>query len=402
MISENDARAKILEAVRPLPPRKMSILSASRTDSSRGEEALDHFAAEDYFARLPLPMFDNSAMDGYAVIASDCKKGARLRVISEQPAGVDRKLRVSNGKTVRIFTGAPMPAGADAVVMQEDVTRTGDEIVINGDVEVDEFVRKRGCDLGEGQKILGKGDRIVATKLALLASQGFAQVSVGGEVRAAIISTGNELDKPREKIQPGQIYDSNSVLLQSLLKRSGAVAASTENCNDDSDSLRAAMQRAAENEILIVSGGVSVGEHDLVQKTLRDLGATIDIWRVAIKPGKPFLFGQLGRCAVFGLPGNPVSAFVTFLQLVRPAILKMMGATDVDLPKIPAKLTVDLTNDGDRAHYLRGKLENGKFAPIGRQESHALFGLSQSNALLRVEIGQSFKAGETVLVQIWE
>src|SRR5437667_6918994 len=401
MINESDARAKILEAIRPLPPRKMSIL-----------QPRDHFAAEDYFARLPLPMFDNSAMDGYAVIASDCsprrirpsadKIGARLRVIGEQPAGVDRKLRVSNGKTVRIFTGAPMPAGADAVVMQEDVTRTGDEIVINGDVEVDEFVRKRGCDLGEGQKILGKGDRIVATKLALLASQGFAQVTVGGEVRAAIISTGNELAKLGEKIQPGQIYDSNSVLLQSLLKRSGAVAAWAGNCSDDSGSLRVAMQRAAENEILIVSGGVSVGEHDLVQKTLRDLGATIDIWRVAIKRGKPFLFGQLGRCLLFGLPGNPVSAFVTFLQFVRPAILRMMSATDVDLPKIPAKLTVDLANDGDRAHYLRGKLENGNFAPIGRQESHALFGLSQSNALLRVGTGESFKAGETVLVQIWE
>ena len=391
MISENEARAKILEAVRPLPPRKMSISGA-----------LDLFAAENYFARLPLPNFDNSAMDGYAVIASDCKKDARLRVISEQPAGVDRKLRVSNGKAVRIFTGAPMPVGADAVVMQEDVTREGDEIVINGDVEVDEFVRKRGCDLGEGQKILGKGDPIVATKLALLASQGFAQVSVAGEVRAAIISTGNELAKPGEKIESGQIYDSNSVLLQSLLKRSSAAAASVENCSDDGDSLRAAMQRAAGNEILIVSGGVSVGEHDLVQKTLRDLGATIDIWRVAIKPGKPFLFGQLGRCFVFGLPGNPVSAFITFLQFVRPAILKMMGATDVDLPKMPAKLTVDLTNDGDRAHYLRGKLENGNFAPIGRQESHALFGLSQSNALLRVRTGESFKAGEIVHIQVWE
>ena len=402
MISEADARAKILEAVRPLPPRKMSILSASRTDSSRGEEALDHFAAEDYFAQLPLPMFDNSAMDGYAVIASDCKKGARLRVISEQPAGVDRKLGVSNGKTVRIFTGAPMPASADAVVMQEDVTREGDEIVINVDVEVDEFVRKRGCDLGEGQKILGKGDRIVATKLALLASLGFAQVSVGGEVRAATISTGDELAKPGEKIQPGQIYDSNSVLLQSLLKRSGAVAASAGNCSDDSDSLRAAIQSAAKNEILIVSGGVSVGEHDLVQSTLRGLGAKIDIWRVAIKPGKPFLFGQLGRCLVFGLPGNPVSAFVTFLQFVRPAILRMMGANDLDLPKMPAKLTVDLTNEGDRTHYLRGKLENRNFVPIGRQESHALFGLSQSNGLLRIETGESLKAGEIVDVQIWE
>src|SRR5437588_4956600 len=155
MISETDARGKILERVRTLPPREMSIL-----------QALDHFAAEDYFARLPLPMFDNSAMDGYAVIASDCKRGKRLRVIGEQPAGVDRHLRVSNGEAIRIFTGAPMPAGANAIVMQEDVTREGDEIVVN--VDVDEFVRKRGCDLGEGQKILSKGERIRATKLALI------------------------------------------------------------------------------------------------------------------------------------------------------------------------------------------------------------------------------------------
>ncbi len=391
MISEAEARAKILEAVGPLPPRKMSIF-----------QALDRFAAEDYFARLPLPMFDNSAMDGYAVIASDCKPGKRLRVVGEQPAGLDRKLRVSNGEAIRIFTGAPMPKGANAVVMQEDVARDGDEIVINADVDVDEFVRKRGCDLGEGQKIVGRGDRIVATRLALLASQGFADVVVGGEARAVIISTGDELAKTGDKLQPGQIYDSNSILLQSLLERSGGVVASTQHCGDDATSLRKAFEAAAQNEIAIVSGGVSVGEHDLVQSTLRDLGAKIDIWRVAIKPGKPFLFGQLGTCFVFGLPGNPVSAFVTFLQFVRPAILKMMGASDLGLPKMPAKLTVDLTNDSDRAHYFRGKLENGNFATIGRQESHALFGLSQSNALLRVETGKSFKAGEIVDVQVWE
>jgi len=391
MISETSARAKVLETIRPLPAKKLSIL-----------KALDHFAAEDYFARLPLPMFDNSAMDGYAVIASDSKPGKRLRVIGEQPAGVDRQLRVSNGNAIRIFTGAPMPKGADAIVMQEDVMRDGDEIVINADVDVDEFVRKRGCDLGEGQKILGKGDRILATRLALLASQGFTDVVVGGEARAAIISTGDELAKAEEKLQPGQIYDSNSILLQSLLERCGAVVASTQHCGDDAKSLRKAFQAAAKNEIAIVSGGVSVGEHDLVQSTLRDLGAKIDIWRVAIKPGKPFLFGALDNCFVFGLPGNPVSAFVTFLQFVRPAILKMMGASDLELPKMPAKLTVDLTNEGDRAHYFRGKLEDGNFAPIGRQESHALFGLSQSNALLRVETGESFKADATVHVQVWE
>ncbi len=391
MISEADARSKILEAVRPLPPRKVSIL-----------QALDHFAAEDCFAPLPLPNFDNSAMDGYAVLASDCKPGKRLRVTGEQPAGVDRKLHVSNGEAIRIFTGAPMPQGADAVVMQEDVTRDGDEIVVNVDVDLEEFVRKRGCDLGEGQKILAKGERIHATMLALLASQGFAEVLVDGEVRAAIISTGDELATPGQELQPGQIYDSNSLLLQSLLERSGAAVASTQHSSDNADSLRKAFRAAGKDQILIVSGGVSVGEHDLVQSTLRELGAKIDVWRVAIKPGKPFLFGQLGGCFVFGLPGNPVSAFVTFLQFVRPAVLKMMGANDLELPRIPAKLTVDLTNDSDRAHYLRGKLESGNFAPIGRQESHALFGLSQSDALLRVEVGESLKAGETVDVQVWD
>jgi molybdopterin molybdotransferase len=390
MITESEARGKILDAVLPLPTRKMSIL-----------DALDRFAAEDYFARLPLPMFDNSAMDGYAVIANDCKRGARLRVIGEQPAGVDRNLRVSTQNAIRIFTGAPMPAGADAVVMQEDVARDGDEIVVNVDVDPDEFVRKRGCDLGEGQKILSKGEQINATKLALLASQGFPEILVGGEVRAAIISTGDELARPGEKLQAGQIYDSNSPLLQSLAQRFGAAVASIQHCRDDADSLRKGFQAAAENEILIVTGGVSVGEHDLVQVTLRKLGAKIDVWRVALKPGKPFLFGQLGNCFVFGLPGNPVSAFVTFLQFVRPAILKMMGAAEVDLVKIPAKLNVDLTNDGERAHYVRGKFEGGNFAPIGRQESHALFGLSQSNALLRIELGETLRAGEVVEVQLF-
>jgi len=390
MISESDARAKILEAVRPLPPRNISI-----------SKALDRFAAKDYLAQLPLPMFDNSAMDGYAVIASDCKKSKRLRVIGEQPAGVDRKLRVSNGETIRIFTGAPMPAGADAVVMQEDVARDGDEIVLNAGVDPGDFVRKRGCDLGEGQKILSKGDRIVASKVALLASQGFAKISIGDEVRAAIISTGDELAQPGEKLQPGQIYDSNCILLQSLVKRCGATVALSARCSDKASSLEKKFQAAAKNEIMIVTGGVSVGGHDLVQASLRKLGAKIDIWRVAIKPGKPFLFGTLDSCHVFGLPGNPVSAFVTFLQFVRPAVLKMMGANDVDLLKLPAKLTVDLTNDGDRAHYLRGKFAGGNFTPIGRQESHALFGLSESNALLRIEVGESFKAGETVQVGFW-
>jgi molybdopterin molybdotransferase len=391
MISEKEARSRILQAVSVSPERLVPL-----------SNALGHFSARDVIAALPLPNFDNSAMDGYAVVASSCRKGARLQVVGEQPAGADRQLRISPGEAVRIFTGAPTPAGADAVVMQEDVCREGDAIVANVDVDPGEFIRKRGCDLAEGQKILRKGEQIRATTIALLASQGFGDVKVGGDVSAAVVSTGDELAKPGTKLQPGQIYESNSMLLQALLQKCGAVVKPTETCGDKSDSLGQAFRRAIENQILVVSGGVSVGEHDLVQSVLRSLGAEIGIWRVAIKPGKPFLFGQIEKCAVFGLPGNPVSAFVTFLQFVRPAILKMMGAADLDLPKVPAKLGIDLANDGDRPHYVRGKLEYGKLSLVGRQESHALFGLSQSNALLRVGVGESFKAGEIVDVQIWD
>ena len=391
MISEEEARLRILDKIKPLPERALPLA-----------KALCCFAARDYFARLPLPTFDNSAMDGYAVVASACKKGARLRVTGEQAAGRDRQLRVSPGDAVRIFTGAPMPAGADAVVMQEDVTRDRDEIAINTDVEAGEFIRRRGCDLAEGQRIVAKGERIRAATLGLLASQGIAEVAVGDEARAAIVSTGDELVQPGGKLEPGQIYESTSALLNVMLDGCGAIVKSIEHCRDDRESLIAAIKRGSKNHVLIISGGVSVGEHDLVRDALLELGAQIDIWRVAIKPGKPFLFGKLGDCFVFGLPGNPVSAFATLLQFVRPAILRMMGAANLDLPQVPAKLVGDLTNESDRAHYIRGKLEDGKFSPVGRQESHALFGLSQSNALLRLAVGQSVCGGEMVDVQIWD
>ena len=391
MISEREARQKILDGVQPLPSRQMAL-----------SQVLHCFAAENYFARLPLPGFDNSAMDGYAVIASSCRKGQRLRVTGEQPAGPDRKLRVSAGEAVRIFTGAPIPEGADAIVMQEDVTREEGEIVIKVDVEVGEFIRQRGCDLAEGQKMLSKGDRIGAAAAGLLASQGFVEAKIGGEVKAAILSTGDELVSPGEKLEPGQIYESNSTLLSALTQRSGAIVNSVEHCRDERQATIEAIQRGTKNDVLIISGGVSVGEHDLVNDALRSLGAQIEIWRVAVKPGKPFLFGRIEKCAVFGLPGNPVSGFVTFLQFVRPAILKMMGATELGPPQVPATLTADLRNDGDRAHYIRGRLERGNFTPVGRQESHALFGLSRSNSLLRLEVGESLKAGAIVQVQMWD
>src|SRR5438094_1463705 len=328
MISEETARTTILERVRPLPERTVLLSSG-----------LGCFSARDLAARLPLPAFDNSAMDGYAVVASSCAKGKRLRVTAEQPAGRDKQLRVSPGEAIRIFTGAPMPQGADAIVMQEDVTRGGDEIVINTDVKGGEFIRRRACDLSEGQRILAKGERLRAATIALLASQGIDDVTVGGEVNAAILSTGDELVKPGEKLDPGQVYESNSALLRALLHRCGAAVNLVEHCRDERGSLSKAIKRGMKNHILIISGGVSVGEHDLVKDALRELGAEVDIWRVAIKPGKPFLFGRMQQrpspqssqreadtmapskgavansdcCFIFGLPGNPVSAFVTFL-----------------------------------------------------------------------------------------
>ena len=282
VISEEEARRQILEKISPLDKRIVSLA-----------DAIDCFAAEDYFARLSLPAFDNSAMDGYAIVANSCKKGGRLRVIGEQPAGPDRKLRVGAGEAVRIFTGAPLAQGADAIVMQEDVTREGTDLRLNVEVEASEFVRPRGCDLAEGQMILARGERIRAATIALLASQGFPDVIVGGKATAAVLSTGNELVRPGEELQPGQIYDTNSALLSGLLKRCGVSATAVEHSRDDRRSLGDAIKRGIKNHVLIISGGVSVGEHDLVKEALRQVGAQIEIWRVAIKPGKPFLFGRV-------------------------------------------------------------------------------------------------------------
>jgi molybdopterin molybdotransferase len=389
VITEDQALARILETVRPLPSRHVPL-----------REARDRFAARDVFARVALPVFDNSAMDGYAVVAGACAEGKSQRVIGEQPAGIDRGLRLEAGDAVRIFTGAPIPAGADAVVMQEDVRREGPEIFINTKVEPGEFIRRRGCDLTEGQKIVEAGACIRPQTLALLASQGFAETEVGGAVRATIISTGDELVAPGGTLGAGQIFESNSILLRALLEKSGVIDAEILHCPDEARSIEAALRKGIEGDVVIVVGGVSVGAHDLVKPALNAVGAQTDLWSVLVKPGKPFLFGRAGQCSIFGLPGNPVSAFVTFLLFVRPALLRLMGARDdlLSLPRTEAILAEELKNEGDRPHYVRGKLRDGEFSPIGRQESHALYGLSRANALLRVPAGETFGTGDRVSV----
>ena len=389
MIKEEQALARIIENVEPLPARTVPLI-----------EAREKFAATDVMARVALPRFDNSAMDGFAVVAAACGSGKPQRLIGEQPAGADRRLRIEPGETIRVFTGAPIPSGADAVAMQEDVRVDGSEIFVNTSVEAGEFIRRRGCDLSEGQKILEIGTRLRAQELALLASQGLAEVDVGGELRVAIVSTGDELVAPGGKLSAGQIFDSNSVLLQALVEKWGATVAQVQHCPDDAVAIERAFRDALQFEVLIVLGGVSVGARDLVKPALNAIGAQTELWRVSVKPGKPFLFGRAGRCAIFGLPGNPVSAFVTFLLFVRPALLRMMGARDnqLPLPQTTAILADELSNDGDRPHYVRGQFADGRFAAIGRQESHALYGLSRANALVRVAAGQTISRDESVAV----
>lgn len=393
MIEQEEAITRILSTVRARPSR--SVLLA---------DALDRFASEDVVAWLSLPPFDNSAMDGYAVVARSCAVGGRLRVIGQQPAGLDRQLAVRAGEAVRIFTGAPLPSGADAVVMQEEVTTEGGDIVLQTCPEPGEFIRRRGGDIAEGQECLSAGERITPQAIALLAAQGLVEIRVGGEVHGAIVSTGDELSAAGATLRPGQLYEANSALLEALLRRVGANVESVTHCADRQADIEAAIRAGIRADVLIITGGVSVGARDLVKPALTAAGATLDLWRVNVKPGKPFLYGRAGDCAVFGLPGNPVSAFVTFLLFVRPALLRLMGAANdaLGLREHAVTVTEAFENAGDRPHYVRGVLAGGKFTPIGRQESHALFGLARSNALLRVPPRTNFAAGQPASALTWD
>ena len=382
VISEEEAHQKILSEVQALPPRAVPLL-----------ESVDHFVRRDLFARIASPRFDNSSMDGYALVANSAPENARLKIIGEQPAGLDRGLVLGDGETIRILTGAPIPRGADAVIMQEDVRIEGNEIVTNAAVEPGENVRPRGADVAEGQKLVSLGERIRPATVALLASQGFSEFEIGGEVRASIVTTGDEIVQAGTALQAGQIYDSNSPLLHTLARKSGAQVVSVRHCADDAQEIEDAFRAATTFDVLIISGGVSVGARDLVKPALAAIGASLDLLRVAVKPGKPFLFGRAGSCLIFGLPGNPVSAYMTFLLFVRPALLKLRGANDAEFPlvSVPARLAEGIENPGDRPHYVRGQLKSGVFSAVGRQESHALFGLHQSNALLRLGAHESHR-----------
>ena len=402
MLTEDETRRRILAAISPLTSETVPLLAA------RGR-----FVCDVHTAAHALPAFDNSAMDGYAVAVDErigsLPAGTSLLVHGEQPAGPDRGLRVESGGAVRIFTGGPVPAGTGAVVMQEDTERVGDRITLKEAVAAGEFIRRAGGDLARGQRILEPGDRLTSARLGLLASQGLSTVAVHRRPRVAVLATGDELRAPGEPLGPGEIYESNGVLLASLAAAAGAHVTVLTRARDDRADLDARLAEGLDgHDALVVAGGVSVGERDFVKERLAAAGVALDLWQVKIRPGKPFLYGRTAkgpRPHVFGLPGNPVSACVTFLLFVRPALLQMAGARGdaVGLPSVATTASVALANRGDRPHYLRGTLDaQGAFAPGGRQESHALFELSRSSALVRVEAGTTLPAGAPVTALLWE
>jgi molybdopterin molybdotransferase len=387
MLELEDARSRILAALGPL-----SVAIAS---------AAGRFTAGAIVSPLDLPAFDNSAMDGYAVLAADvatacAAQPASLREIGRVAAGEVFQGGIESGACVRVFTGSPLPAGADAVVMQEDTRiKEPGRIEVLDAVKPWENVRFRGEDVKQGMELIGAGLRLNASRLGLLAAVGMASVPVRRQPIVGVLATGNELVEGGHPLSPGKIYESNRVMLRPLLAQAGATARMFPLVSDTLEATRAALERAFEEcDAVVTSGGVSVGQLDFVKAAFEKLGGTQEFWKVSIRPGKPFVFGRLGGKCLFGLPGNPVSALVTFLMLVRPALLHWQGAVDVELPSQACVLGEALVNRGDRRHFMRVKVDAGGIVrPAGAQSSHRLGSLAEANGLVDVPPGVTLAAG---------
>ncbi len=392
MIELEEANQRILDA-----------LGSTGTETLALSDAATRVLAADISSSINLPDFDNSAMDGYAVRSVDAITGSSLRIIGEVPAGTVFEKEISEGECVRIFTGSPIPAGANAVVMQEDTHADKETIEITDGVKPFEHVRLRGEDIKQGEVIGHAGEMVTSGRVALLGACGTAEVSVYRRPVVGLIATGDELKEPGAKLGPGEIFESNRLALARLVEQTGAVPRIFPLVSDTLASTIEGLEVAfSECDAVVTSGGVSVGEHDYVKEALERLGGLLDFWKVRIKPGKPFVYGQLGGKPLFGVPGNPVSAFVTFLTLVRPAIMKMTGATDTSLPSHPVKLVAPLVNRGDRRHFMRVYVDyEGSAHPVGLQASHAVGSLGKANGLIDVPPETTLPEGVVEQVLRW-
>ncbi|MEO6054822.1 MAG: gephyrin-like molybdotransferase Glp [Chthoniobacterales bacterium] len=390
MIDESSMRELVLKRALPLSAFECEL-----------DEVLNGYAAESLTAQRDSPAFDNSMFDGYALSESDLRSDAVLHLSGEQAAGPDHGLNVKNGECIRIFTGAPLPENTAAVIMQEDTVAEGNKITLRDTTERNFGIRRQGADVCKGQKILRAGQRITPALVGLLASQGFTRIAIGRKPRISILCTGNEIRPAGENLKPGEIHESNGAMLSALFKNEASSTPGVTLVSDSLEAIREAIREKSENQdVLLISGGMSVGEYDFVPRALKEEGFEIEGYKVRVKPGKPFLFGTRGRQLVFGFPGNPVSAYLTALIFARPAILRLAGAeeSELGLPISLATVEKDIQNPDDRPHYMRGNLQNGSFTPTGLQQSHALFGLSQSNAIVRISEKSSLRSGETIPV----
>ena len=397
MLELEEARQRLLDAIQPLPAEKAQL-----------RDAAGRVLAQEVVSPIDLPAFDNSAMDGYAVRSADlvsasAESPANLKLAGHVPAGAVFTDTVQSGSCVRLFTGSPLPDGADAVVMQEDTRVDASQpgaVQILDRVKPWENVRFRGEDAKTGAVLARAGEAITIGRVGLLAAAGINSVNVHRRPIVGLLATGTELVEAGQPLPPGKIYESNRAALEPLLIRSGAVARVFPLVPDTLNATCEALKQALDEcDAVVTSGGVSVGELDFVKAAFEKLGGVMDFWRVAIKPGKPFVFGRRGEKLLFGLPGNPVSALVTFLLLVRPALWRWQGATNFLPPITHGILAEALTNHGDRRHFMRVRVdESGAVRSTGAQASHLLGSLAAANALAEVPPNTTLAAGAPVRV----
>jgi molybdopterin molybdotransferase len=401
MLELEEALARVLAAV-PAPTAEDLPLS----------RAIGRVLAEPVRSPIDLPIFDNSAVDGYGVRAADvaaAKAGSpvRLRLAGKAAAGEVFAGKVTHNTCVRLFTGSPLPAGADASVMQEDTRvepNAPGEILIQEAVKPGENVRSRGEDVKAGTMLAAAGDFLSTGLIGLLAAAGLTGVRVGRQPVTALLATGSELREPGQPLAPGQTYEANRLALAALTERAGAIPRACPLVPDTLPATNRALADAFNQcDAVVTSGGVSVGELDFIKRAFEQIGGELQFWKVAVKPGRPFAFGRCRGRLLFGLPGNPVSALVTFLLLVRPALLRWQGATDVSLPAHPGVLAEPLTNPGGRRHFMRVKVDAaGRVYSTGLQASHVLSSLAMANGLVDVPADSTLAAGSTVRVLRWD
>jgi molybdopterin molybdotransferase len=388
LLTLDEALRLVLDRVRPLPSERVPLADAA-----------GRFLAEPGLAVVDLPPFDSSAMDGFAVRAADTP--GRLPVAFRIAAGRPARHALEPGSAMGIATGGVLPAAADAVVPVEYVVDTDNEVEIPGSVEPGRFIRPRGGDVRRGEVVVDRGSRLGPGRLGALAAAGVAEVACARRPRAAYLTTGTELRSPEVELEPGQIYETNSMILAAQLESAGAEVERLAPVADEAAAHRDALARGLEADVLVTSGGVSVGPHDLVRAVGAELGVEEVFWRVAVKPGKPLWFGVRGDTLVFGLPGNPVSALVGFELFVRPAVLALQGAVEPG-PRFEAgTLGRSVAGNGARDALVRARssVREGEVVlePVSGQESHMIVRAAEADALALVPRGEGeLAAGDRV------